>query len=124
MQAMDSGPGLTVKEAATLIGCHPQTVRKYIKAGKLAASKAEGTHGPEWRISAESAESLAVSADREGAKTAPAIAEVLSRLAALEQVLKVVAANQQAMMEQLPALPPAPEEKKSWWQRLRSPWRT
>lgn len=102
----ESRSRLTVKKAAALIGCHPQTVRKHIKGGKLDAEKAQGVHGPEWRIDRESAESLAASLKGEKANKAnpePAIREALSRLAALEAMLNDVLTAQKA-------LPPAQEE--------------
>lgn len=40
--------GLTVKEAANIIGCHEETVRRWIASGRIHAIKLGSTIG--WRI--------------------------------------------------------------------------
>jgi len=42
--------GLRLSEAATLLGLSPSTLRRYVKTGKLKASRAPGKYGAEYRI--------------------------------------------------------------------------
>lgn len=54
-----SGPDInhetvTISEAATLLGVHPNTVRKRVKEGTYAAEKVVTDNGPTWLIARES----------------------------------------------------------------------
>lgn len=46
--------GLKLSEAADKYKVTVRTVQRWIKEGKLIASKVEGNHGPEWRVMGES----------------------------------------------------------------------
>jgi len=48
--AMAEGYTLTVEDVAAQFGKSPDTVRRYIRAGKLAALRVEGEHTNEYRI--------------------------------------------------------------------------
>jgi excisionase family DNA binding protein len=48
--AMVEGYTLTVEDVAAQLGKSPDTVRRYIRAGKLAALRVEGEHTNEYRI--------------------------------------------------------------------------
>ncbi len=48
--AMAEGYTLTVEDVAAQLGKSPDTVRRYIRAGKLAALRVEGEHTNEYRI--------------------------------------------------------------------------
>lgn len=41
---------VTIREAATLLGVSPQTVRKRVHGGDLDAELVDGKYGAEWRI--------------------------------------------------------------------------
>jgi len=43
--------GISVAEAAAISGLHKNTIRSYIKRGKLHAALVNGTYGPEYRLS-------------------------------------------------------------------------
>ncbi len=45
-----SGQGLTISQAAKVLGVSARTVRRYIKAGKLHAELVDGPFGEEYRI--------------------------------------------------------------------------
>lgn len=47
---MSEGYTLTVEDVAAQLGKSPDTVRRYIRAGKLAALRVEGEHTNEYRI--------------------------------------------------------------------------
>jgi len=94
----DSSAGLTVREAAALSGCHPQTVRKAIRKGELAAQKTQGAHGAEWRIRREDLESWPLSAKREQQKGEPTLSQTHSRLVAIEARLRELTEGQKALL--------------------------
>ena len=88
---------LTVKEAAAVLDCHPKTVRRYIKQGKVHWTQVHGKYGPEYRISRQSIEHLStgvVSPGQAAIESAPstallgAIQELTIRLAALESSIQ------------------------------------
>lgn len=126
--ADDSPSGLTVKQAAALLGCHAQTVRKRIREGELVAEKTQGAHGLEWRIDADSVESLTVSAQGESAKGEPTLTQVHSSLVGLTAIMQELLERQERLERMLDRALPAAEvsgqaEKPSWRERLRSWWR-
>src|SRR5689334_9369425 len=41
---------LSVEQAARRLGVTPLTIRRQIKAGKIAAERVRGKFGPEWRV--------------------------------------------------------------------------
>ncbi|HSH78950.1 MAG TPA: helix-turn-helix domain-containing protein [Herpetosiphonaceae bacterium] len=45
-----SGEGLTIHEAAAVLGMSPSTVRRHIKEGRLHATRRPTTQGYEWRV--------------------------------------------------------------------------
>jgi excisionase family DNA binding protein len=57
-QDMDR-PTVGLTEAAEELDVHASTIRRYIREGKLPAHKAEGSHGPEWRIWADDLQAFA-----------------------------------------------------------------
>jgi excisionase family DNA binding protein len=48
--AETTGAEYTVAEVQAATGLHPQTLRKWIKAGRLRARQVHGQKGPEWRV--------------------------------------------------------------------------
>ena len=45
---------VTIAKAATLLGCHPNTVRSRVKAGMYRAEKVHSENGPTWMIERDS----------------------------------------------------------------------
>ena len=65
---------VTIAEAATLLGCHPNTVRNRVKAGMYRAEKVPTESGPTWMIERDSLTTNApTSAPQQGAVGVPAI---------------------------------------------------
>lgn len=107
--------GLTVKQCAQALSVHTQTVRRYIREGRVHWTKTQGRYGPEYRISAESVESLKaqrITKRRKVARESLKEQELLSAIEALTQRLESLEETIQRL------LPPAPEEqpKRRWWQ--------
>lgn len=99
----ESMPGLSVKEAADLIGYHPQTVRSKIKQGILKAEKFHGSNGPEWRIDPEDVEELASKAQAQTDDSKPNLSRMSATLTELKDLMQRVANTQKRLQ-------PAPEE--------------
>lgn len=66
----------TLKAAAQLAGVHPRTVRRWIKAGRIQASKIRGRHGPSWMLDREQLDALRTMAARDAAPVVEAPAAV------------------------------------------------
>jgi len=49
-QLAKSLPGLSIKEAAKVLGISPNTIRARIKSGELMAGKVKGATGEQWRV--------------------------------------------------------------------------
>lgn len=79
-------------------GCHPQTVRKAIREGELAAEKTQGPHGAEWRIRREDLESWPLSARAEQEKGEPTLSQTHSRLAGIEARLTELTDGQKTLL--------------------------
>lgn len=47
----NQGEGLTIAETASQLGVSQKTVRRWIKAGRLPATREEGPYGPQYRVS-------------------------------------------------------------------------
>jgi len=43
---------LTLRQAAEKLDCHPDTIRRAIREGRIASQKVRGKFGAEWRVSA------------------------------------------------------------------------
>lgn len=99
----ESMPGLSVKEAADLIGYHPQTVRKKIKEGTLQARKANGPNGPEWRIDPQDVEELAAKTQPDEDDSEPNLSRMNATLTELKAMIQGIANGQKRLQ-------PAPEE--------------
>ena len=61
---------LTVRAVAALIGCTPQTVRNWIRSGRLPAVRRHGTPGGAWLIAEDDLAAFQEGAD--GARSAVA----------------------------------------------------
>ena len=55
----------TLKAAAHLVGIHPRTLRRWIKAGRVEASKVAGRHGEAWTFDREQLDALRNAAARD-----------------------------------------------------------
>jgi hypothetical protein len=65
---------VTIAEAASLLGCHPNTVRSRVKAGMYRAEKFHTENGPTWMIERDSLTTNApTSARQQGVSGVPAI---------------------------------------------------
>lgn len=95
----DSQVRLTVRQAAALSGCHPQTVRKAIREGELKAEKTQGSHGPEWRIEQKDLESSPLSAKGESISGEPTLTQAHSRLVEIKGLLMGLLEAQKALPE-------------------------
>jgi excisionase family DNA binding protein len=95
--------GLTVKEAAAVSGLHPQTLRRYIREGDLPATKVQGTHGPEWRVSREDVESIRRAQDSDSKQGDSDLRRALSMLTEVTEGIRGIEDFQRA-------LSPSPEE--------------
>ena len=63
---------VTIAEAATLLGCHPNTVRTRVKAGMYRAEKVPTENGPTWMIERDSLTTNApTSAPQQGVSGVP-----------------------------------------------------
>ena len=56
MDTSDQGPWLTLDEAAHRLNRSEKTLRRWIKAGRLAAELVDTDHGPAYRVRAEAVE--------------------------------------------------------------------
>lgn len=104
-------PTVGLTEAAEELGVHPSTVRRYIREGQIPAHKAEGSHGPEWRIYSDDLQAFA-QGDQELHKVlnesdSGQLGELLDRFAHLEQTLGT---GLEEIIEAQKALRPSEEE--------------
>ena len=58
---------LTIREAAEAMGLSPDSIRRRIKAGRLAAMKVKSENGPAWRIQPDGVGAPAPPTPAEGA---------------------------------------------------------
>jgi excisionase family DNA binding protein len=112
----------TVKEAAILLATSERTVRRWLREKKLVGRHVEGRTGlPTWRVQAAS-----VRAARNAAKDAATPMRVMrsrqgtaEELQALRAEVAMLTEEVQRLSEMVQRLlPPAPQERLSWWQRL------
>ena len=122
-----TGLELTVKQAAIELDVSARTIRRYLQTGKLRGRKVDRDNGlQEWRIDPDSVRQANVSGHRrpvtkgtdvdalaeevrllrgQNAEFMTVIGQLVGRIADLEATVQK-------------ALPPAPEEKRSWWRML------
>lgn len=104
-------PTVGLTEAAEELGVHASTIRRYIREGRLPAHKAEGSHGPEWRIWADDLQAFAQGGQevQGGLRESDSsfTAGLDERFAHLEQTLRT---GLDEITEAQKALLPAPEE--------------
>jgi hypothetical protein len=66
----------TLKAAAHLVGIHPRTLRRWIKAGRCEASKVSGKHGEAWAFDRGQLDALRTAAARDVESVIPDIEPV------------------------------------------------
>jgi hypothetical protein len=77
---------VTIAEAATLLGCHPNTVRSRVKAGMYRAEKFHTENGPTWMIERDSLTNNApTSASQQAVSGVPAVQQ-----AALQELARQI----------------------------------
>ena len=124
---------LTTKQAAVELGVTPRTVCNWCNAGKLMARKEAGKFGDRWLVSAQSVREkrseASIEAERGSAEStfSRQVLDELRRLreenAAYREHLERLTIRIEELQETFQRLlPPAREEKRSWWARLRG-WR-
>ena len=122
-----TGLELTVKQAASELDVSARTIRRYLQAGKLRGRKVDRDNGlQEWRIDADSVRQAKVSGQVRPKSTradADALAEEVRLLRGQNAEFMTVIGQLVGRIADLEAtvqkaLPPAPEEKRSWWRML------
>jgi len=93
----DTTDGLTLREAAALLSRHSQTVRRYIREGRLAATQIRGRYGEEHRIDRSSLENLARELGVSISDSDSAIHQADSRVYELAEMLTGVLEAQKAL---------------------------
>jgi hypothetical protein len=96
---------VTIAEAATLLGCRPNTVRSRVKAGMYRAEKVHTENGPTWMIERDSLTTNATtSARQQGVGGVPvvqqeALQELASAIARESEIAKLRDPEQEAQLE-------------------------
>lgn len=106
----DLADTLTLREAAALLARHPQTVRRYIREGRLAATQTQGRYGEEHRIDRSSLEDLARELGVSISDSDSAIRQADSRLYELAEMLGGLLGTQKALL-------PSEEERQAQAER-------
>ncbi|MBI2868184.1 MAG: helix-turn-helix domain-containing protein [Chloroflexi bacterium] len=127
--------GVTIEEAARLLGCSVNTVRRRVKRGDLRAEREETPQGYTYKVVLP-ADLAAAKGEEEASHDSEALAEMTRLMEVMQQqlqekdrqihelhVLLQQAQNQaqQAQIQARQVLAALPAPRHAWWQRL-FPW--
>jgi hypothetical protein len=108
---------ITIAEAATLLGCHPNTVRSRVKAGLYRAEKVLTENGPTWMIDRNSLTNNApTSASQQGVSGVPAL-----RQEDLQELARQIA--KEAGLSQDPEKEAAEQRRRAFIEGGREHWK-